>query len=311
VAIVAGRDRIVRWVGAVALFGMIAYVFTPLSAAGAEGAPEGFAINIRYVVPAMLAALALLPLPRAFDGRRPQAALLAVLLAVLVLTDRSDAVPRDPSRVFALGLALLVVAVPAGLLLLHRRGASTAALTGGLAALAVAVVAIGYPVERDYLRDRFLDEGPEEERIPGMHLDSAYRWARDTEDARIGLAGTTAGFLQYGFFGTDLSNRVVYLGEKGPHGAFNAIPDCRAFRAAVNAADLDYLVTSPFLNFIDTEAPIASPEAGWLSGERVVRPIDRSGPVTVWRVRGRLDPSACASPANAPLRRVPQQPGGA
>ena len=58
-----------------------------------------------------------------------------------------------------------------------------------------------------------------------MHLDSAYRWARDTEDARIGLAGTTAGFLQYGFFGTDLSNRVVYLGEKGPHGAFNAIPD--------------------------------------------------------------------------------------
>jgi hypothetical protein len=125
------------------------------------------------------------------------------------------------------------------------------------------------------------------------------------------LAGTTAGFLQYGFFGTDLSNRVVYLGEKGPHGAFNAVPDCRAFRAAVNAADLDYLVTSPFLNFIDTEAPIASPEAGWLSGERVVRPIDRSGPVTVWRVRGRLDPFACSSPANAPLHRVPQQPGGA
>jgi hypothetical protein len=308
VALAAGRDRIVRWVGAVALFGMIAYVFTPLSAAGAEGAPEGFAINIRYVVPAMLAALALAPLPRAFDGRRPQAALLAVLLVVLVLTDRSDAVLRDPSRIFALALAFLLVAVPAGLLALHRRGTSTAALAA-LAALAIAVVAIGYPVERDYLRDRFANDGPRDERIPGMHLDSAYRWARDTEDARIGLAGTTAGFLQYGFFGTDLSNRVVYLGEKGPHGAFNAIPTCRGFRAAVNAADLDYLVTSPFLNFIDTEAPIASPEAGWLRGEPAARPVERSGPVTVWKVGGRLDPAACRAPENAPLRRVPQQPG--
>ena len=142
-----------------------------------------------------------------------------------------------------------------------------------------------------------------------MDLDSAYRWARGISDSRIGLAGTTAGFPQYGFYGTDLSNHVVYLGEKGPHGAFNAIPTCAAFRAAVNAADLDYLVTSPFLNFIHTGQPIPSPEARWLRGERGVTPILRSGPVTVWRVEGRLDPAA-AAPRNAPLRRVPQQPAG-
>ena len=100
-----------------------------------------------------------------------------------------------------------------------------------------------------------------------MDLDSAYRWARGIEDARIGLAGTTAGFPGYGFYGTDLSNRVVYLGEEGPHGAFNAIPTCAAFRAAVNAADLDYLVTSPFLNFIHPGNPVPSPEARWLRGE--------------------------------------------
>ena len=141
-----------------------------------------------------------------------------------------------------------------------------------------------------------------------MHLDSAYRLARATEGRRIGLAGTTAGFLQYGFYGTDLSNRVVYLGEKGPHGAFNAIPTCAAFRVAVNAADLDYLVTSPFLNFIEPGRPIPSPEARWLRGETAVSPVVRSGPVTVWRVHGRLDPSSCAAPANAPLRRIPQQP---
>ena len=142
-----------------------------------------------------------------------------------------------------------------------------------------------------------------------MHLDSAYRWARGVSDARIGLAGTTAGFLEYGFYGTDLSNRVRYLGVEGPHGAFNAIPSCSEFRAAVNAADLDYLVTSPFLNFIEPGKPISSPEARWLRGEPAVVPIQRSGPVTVWRVRGRLDPSTCG-PRNAPLREIPQQPAG-
>ena len=137
-----------------------------------------------------------------------------------------------------------------------------------------------------------------------MHLDSAYRWARGVEDARIGLAGTTAGFAGYGFYGTDLSNRVRYLGEDGPHGAFNAIPTCAAFRAAVNDADLDYLVTAPFLNFLHPGDPVASPEARWLRGEGAVRPVLRSGPVTVWKVEGELSPGACG-PANAPLREIP------
>jgi hypothetical protein len=300
-ALVCGRDRVVRWIGGVALFGMLAYLFTPLSAGGAQGEPVAFAINVRFVIPALLAAVVLLPLSRVFDAPRRQWALLGVLVVVLLVTDRSDSVLRDPSRIFALLLAALVVLVPATLLLARRRGAGRAAVVAGFATLAIAVVAIGYPVQRDYLRDRF------QAGIPGMHLDSAYRWASHTTGARIGLAGTTAGFLQYGFYGADLSNRVVYLGAKGPHGAFNAIPTCSAFRAAVNAAGLDYLVTAPFLNFIHTGDPIPSPEAGWLRGEPTVTPIVRSGPVTVWRVRGKLDPAACG-PANAPLRRIPNAP---
>jgi hypothetical protein len=300
-ALVRGRDRTVRWIGGVALFGMAAYLFTPLSASGAEGAPVAFAINIRYVIPALLAGIVLLPLARGMESERRQWGLLGVMLVVLVVTDRSDAVLRDPSRIFALLLAALVVLVPAALLLARRRGAGRGAVVAGFATLAVAVVAIGYPVQRDYLRDRF------QAGIPGMRLDSAYRWARGITGARIGLAGTTAGFLQYGFYGADLSNRVVYLGAKGPHGAFDAIPTCRAFRAAVNAAGLDYLVTAPFLNFIHPGDPIPSPEAGWLRGESAATPIVRSGPVTVWRVRGKLDPAGCG-PANAPLRRIPNAP---
>jgi hypothetical protein len=306
-ALFGGRDRIVRGVGAVALFGMLAYLFTPLGAAGAEGEPVGFAINVRFVVPALLIGLALLPLPRAFDPPRRQWALMAALVLVFLLTDRPDEALRDPSRPFALLLVVLVVAIPAALLFARQRGSARGLVIGACAALVLLVVAIGYPVQRHYLDARFANDGPEEEWIPGMDLDSAYRWARGVEDARIGLAGTAAGFAGYGFYGADLSNEVRYLGARGPDGAFNAIASCSAFRAAVNAADLDYLVTSPFLNFLHPDDPVPSPEARWLRGEDAVAPVLRSGPVTVWRVEGQLDPAGCGA-ANAPLREVPDTP---
>ena len=341
-ALLRGKDTIVRWAGGVALFGLLAYLFTPLSAAGAEGAPIGFAINIRYAIPPLLLGLTLLPLaPRRLRGW-PEWTLLALLLAVLVVTDRSDAALRDPARAFGLALALLVVIVPAGLIWLNRGfawgtrslpgggavggpapedalatagGGGSPAVTGpagpgrlslvlsGFVALTLLILALGYPLQRHYLRDRF---GPQSE-IPGMHLDAAYQWARDKSDTRIGLAGTTAGFLQYGFYGTDLTNRVIYLGEKGPHGAFNAIPTCAAFRSAVNAADLEYLITSPFLNFLHTGNPVPSPEATWLRNDPAAAPINRSGPITIWKLQGNLVASACG-PSNAPLRRIPDTP---
>jgi hypothetical protein len=336
-ALFRARDSVLRWMGAVALLGLVAYLFTPLSAAGAEGAPVGFGINIRYAIPPLLLGLTLLPLaPRRLQGRR-EWALLALLLAILVVTNRADAALRDPARIFGLSLALLLVVIPAALIW-HSRGrplpgggtdlgdhpeeaapAAPAAgggsksVTGpagpgpslaiGFVALALLVIAIGYPLQRHYLDDRFVS-GSE---VPGLDLDSAYVWARDKSDARIGLAGTTAGFLQYGFYGTDLSNRVIYLGQKGPHGAYNAIPTCAAFRTAVNAADLDYLVTTPFLNFIHTGDPVPSPEAGWLRGDKAPTPIKRDGPTTIWRINGKLDPSTCG-PENAPLHRIPDTP---
>jgi hypothetical protein len=306
-AVLRGRDRIVRWIGAVALFGLVAYLFTPLSAAGAEGEPVGFGINIRYVIPALLAGIVLLPLERWLDSRKRQWWLTGALVLVFLVTDRPEEALRDPGRVFAFFFVLLIVAVPALLLFLRARGTRPALMTAAAGGLVLLVLAIGYPVQRDYLEGRFANTGTADERIPGMNLNSAYRWARDLEGARIGLAGTTAGFAGYGFYGTDLTNRVRYLGEEGPHGAFNAIPTCTRFRAAVDDADLDYLVTAPFLNFLHPGDPIASPEARWLRGEGAVQPLRRSGPVIVWRVRGELDPSGCG-PRNAPLREIPQTP---
>ncbi len=308
VAVFRGRDRLLRWLGGVALFGLLAYLFTPLSAAGADGEPVGFGINIRYVIPALLAGIVLLPLPRRFDDGRWRWGLMALLVLVFLVSDRPDDALHDPARLFALLAVLLLVALPAALLWAHSRGAATSLLAAGAGALALLVVVLGYPAQRHYLEGRFANTGSTATQIPGMDLDSAYRWAGGIEDSRIGLAGTTAGFAGYGFYGTDLSNRVVYLGRRGPHGAFNAIPTCAGFRAAVNDADLDYLVTSPFLNFIHPGSPIPSPEARWLRGEAAVEPVLHSGEVTVWKVTGALDPGACGA-ANAPLREVPNTPG--
>jgi hypothetical protein len=322
-ALFHGRDRMVRWMGAVALFGLVAYLFTPLSAAGAEGEPVGFGINIRYVIPALLAGIVLVPLDRWFDPPelhripRPPArkfdavrsyGLMAVLVLVFLVTNRPDQMLHDQGRVFALAFVVLVVGVPALLLYARSRGTSAAMLTAAVGVLLVAAVAIGYPLQRHYLGNRFANTGSKEEQIPGMDLNKAYRWARGVDHARIGLVGTTAGFAGYGFYGNDLTNHVTYLGEEGPHGAFNAIQTCAAFRAAVNAADLDYLVTAPFLNFLHPGSPIPSPEARWLRGEKAARPLLREGKVTVWKLHGPLDPSACGS-QNAPLRDVPNTPG--
>ncbi len=113
-ALLSGRDRVVRAMGAVVLFGFVAYLFTPLSAAGADGAPEAFGINLRYVYGAVIAGLALVPLPRLFDDRRRQWGLLGVLLIVLLLSDRADTVVRDPARPFALALVAARGARPGG-----------------------------------------------------------------------------------------------------------------------------------------------------------------------------------------------------
>jgi len=299
-----GRDAPLRWLGGVALFGAFAYLATPLSAAGTEGAPFEFWINVRYGIPPLLLGLVLLPLARGMEDAGRQWALLAALAALLWITNGADAVLDDPERDFGLLVALVAVALPALILALRRWGASGRELVAGFAAFALLLVAIGYPLQRHYLEGRFAaDSG-----LPGQEMSSAYLWARDVRDARIGIVGTTAGFYQYGLYGTDLSNHVAYVGEEGPHAAFNPIPDCAGFREAVDAADLDYLITSPFLNFIDQAAPVPSPEAGWLRGSPGVEAVDSEGLVTVWRVRGSLDPSGCG-PANAPLRSIPQQPG--
>ena len=167
-ALFAGRDRLVRWLGGVALFGLLAYLFTPLSAAGAEGEPVGFAINIRYVIPALLAALVLLPLPRFLDDRRRQWALLERSSLVLLVTDRPDAALHDTARLFALAFVIVSVAVPAACWLARARGGAAATASPAASPPWRSPRSrIGYPVQRHYLDAPLRQRRPADEQIPG------------------------------------------------------------------------------------------------------------------------------------------------
>ena len=99
----------------------------------------------------------------------------------------------------------------------------------------MAIVAIGYPVQRHYLESRYSDPTFT---TPG--LNAAFAWARDVSGARIATTSTR----QYPLFGTDLSNHVQYLGTERPHGGFEAPTTCRAWRRALDAGHYDYVVAT-------------------------------------------------------------------
>ncbi len=286
-----GPGRLTRGHGFAALLAIMAYLVTPLGAAGPEGQPTAFAINLRFLIPALAMAVVLVPLLPWFDQRRPRYALTAVLLILFAVGSRSDAIYNISGRYFGIAFALLVVGLPGIAWIFGDR------LRGGfrgrsplvLSALAIAVVSAGvaWPLASHYSDSRYGDFEPE------AGLAGPYRWVEGLSDSHIGLAGTTAGFKQYGFFGEDLSNEVTYIGREVGAGGFEAIPECREFIETLNAADVEYLITSPYLNFNEYERPIRSPEKGWVENDPALTRIGEPGPVDVWWVDGELDPATC------------------
>lgn len=284
-----GPGRLTRAHGAAALIAIGAYLVTPLSAAGPEGHPTAFAINLRFLTPALAMAIVLVPLLPWFDAGRRLRVALGLLLALLFLVTWADhPLTSTSGAAFGIFLAALLLVLPAlGWRLRDRLGGlrpSPPALAAGTAA--VLLIAVGWPLSQGYFEDRYRDFEPE------AGLAAPYDWARGTDGARIGLAGTTAGFKQFGFYGPDLSNRVIYIGREAPAGGFDAIGRCDEFVREVNRLGLDYLVTSPHLSFLDYERPERSPEEGWVRGDPALRP-EVEGPVRVWRVEGALDPARC------------------
>jgi hypothetical protein len=270
----------VAMLGAVALFSLGAYLITPETAAGPAGNPLGFAFNLRYLAPALTLSLAVAPL--APPLRRP-AARTAVAIALAALLAATVVQPRLWPSTHTLG-AILIAGAALVLLALTRVRLALAA------ALLVLVIA-GYPLETHYLRGRYVYH-------PNVSS-LAHVWAmfRTIHDARVGVVGTFGGFFSYPLAGLDGSNRVQYVAQRGPHGSFTPITTCARWRAQVNAAHLNYLITTPARDPWKPQILSPSPETGWTDSDPAAQPVYRvqalGQPIVVYRIRGPLNPGTC------------------
>ncbi len=236
--------------GAVGLAAAVSWLVSPTSASGPNGMPRGFESGLRYLTPALILGLALLPtVPPLRD--------LAARLASLgpKLGERPGAASADP---------------------LPRRW-----VAGIVATTVLVAVVVGYPVSRHYLHDRYRDPSFT---TPG--LDASFAWADDISDARIATTSTR----QYPLFGTDLSNRVAYVGVDRPHGGFEEARNCRQFRQLINEGDYDYVVATR--DRIEAGKPAFPEQAAWTAGPNA-EVVLKKKPTVVFRIKGELDPKTC------------------
>jgi hypothetical protein len=290
------RSRAVRLAGAVTIVAAIAYLFTPLTAAGPEGHPLAFGINLRYLTPGLALGLALVPLePRLVPGRLKIPLIIGGLIALYFTSRNSDAnvawVGDFASVPWAALMGIVFVGAPVGLALLARRRVLLAGLAG--AGLVLAIAAVGWAKQDDYFAHRY--SRAEDFRF---QLDDALRWAKPTSNLRIAVAGTSGAYNQYGFYGDDVSNYVQYIGRHLPEADFREIERCPEFRQAVNDGDYDYLITTPSLDLNNPSTASPSPERGWVSRDPALQEVVHSGRVSVFRITGPLDPNGCVQRAD-------------
>jgi hypothetical protein len=225
-------DPVLRIAALVGLAAALAWLVAPTSASGPDGIPRGFESGLRYLAPALVLGLAVLPpalLPWVARWRGSPIAEGARSASEHMGEGRRDRT-RGP-----LALAALV-------------------------ALAAAI-ALGYPIQRHYLENRYANPSFT---TPG--LNAAFRWAQGITDARIATTSTR----QYPLYGRNLSNHVDYIGKEQPHGGFTAPTTCPQWRQLLNEGDYDYAVTSR--DRIEPGKPTYPTTAAWTasSGATVV-----------------------------------------
>ena len=305
--------RMERMLGAVALVSAIAYLLTPLGASGPEGTPVGFRLNIRYLAPGLILALTLVAIPP-FAGDREvwrlggvqrlwRLATLAIF-AVLVVVSAGAIGAIDTDRIPGTVLiTLALVGVPLLLVFLSRRGLAPVPLAGIGAVALIALAVGGRFVQDHYLDQRYSSAAPDYPKTEqpavelGQGLGAAYDWARGTHDLKIALSGTMGALFQYGLWGGNSSNDVHYIGERGPRGSFNEIPQCPEWIAALNDGGFDYVITTPTYHQDDPAADTAPVQREWISRAGNVQRVAGANLVDVWKITGPLNPLACAAPA--------------
>jgi hypothetical protein len=261
--------------GLVGLAAAVSWLVSPTSASGPAGMPRGFESGLRYLTPALILGLALLP---TVPPLRSVAARLASLGPAFGERPMPSAEHPAPA---ADGLHLGADSDPKRRPTVEEDRLPRRWVAAIVAGAVVLGVIVGYPVQRHYLHDRYRDPSFT---TPG--LDAAFAWARDVSGARIATTSTR----QYPLFGTDLSNRVAYVGIKRPHGGFEEAQNCRQFRRLIDEGDYDYVVATR--DRIEPGKPAYPPQATWTEGPNA-EVVLKKKPTVVFRVTGPLDPKTC------------------
>jgi len=233
-----------RVVALVGFAGALAWLIAPTSASGPDGMPRGFESGLRYLAPALVLGLALLPVT--LSRSLPK-----------VLRSFAPDSERDDRSTFAIRPAWAA------------------------GALVVLAIAVGYPVQRHYLADRYKDPT-----FTAPGLNAAFAWSRDIGDANIATTSTR----QYPLFGTDLSNHVQYLGIDRPHGGFEAPTSCRQYLHLLDEGDYDYVIATK--DRLEPGKPPYAPLVGWLEGTGAHQVL-KEPPTVVFKLPGNLGPEAC------------------
>jgi hypothetical protein len=284
------RSAAERLIGVTALAAVVAYLFTPWSAAGPPGRPHLFPLDLRFLAPALgLAAIA---------GARPRVARWALAAStVVVATNQLDGAGRWPVAlaVPVLATAFLCAAVVVAGLALRNVGPLAAprrlVATGALAAVVVAFGASGWCVQRDYLEDRYASHQADNPASLPM--------VRDLRDQRIAVGGFAD---DYPLFGEALTNHVQYVGVEESGGLFRPATDCREWLSRLRAGHYDYVVVGVSPAALHRAQPR---EEEWTERDRAAREVLHRGFTTVFRLAGLADPASCSLPtARCPRRRT-------
>jgi hypothetical protein len=152
-----------------------------------------------------------------------------------------------------------------------------------------------------YLDERYSSAAPDYPKTeqPAIELNqglgAAYDWAREAQGLRIALSGTMGALFQYGLWGGDSSNSVTYIGQRGPRGSFNEIPECPEWIGALNDGHYDYVITTPTYHQDNPAADVAPVQRDWISRAGDVEHVAGADLVDIWKVTGPLDPLACTA----------------
>ncbi len=195
-ALAALRFARLRWLAVGVLAIAVVYVITPYTALGTPGRPTDAAVNVRYVVPGLVLAAALLAW---LLGRLPRAVRLGASALMLL------AILRTLSKAYEVGAARVAVAA----VVLLAAGAAVWWLPrAGRTVLAVAVLAAAGVAAHDVQREH--NAGPDPALGPVL-----FRVQSLAPGTRVGLASTwsTKGLSPVrAAFGERLDNEVEFVG---------------------------------------------------------------------------------------------------